>query len=418
MGITLLLFLLTNTSLRSEFLSVLAITSSTVRLLTWITQTCLMYILHWRAIQSSWLNLRSFWAVWFLTSCITTISFLNILLSDVTAKPDVIYRQIYFSIIAVQGLASSGLAICIFLPNDIGDYSSILKYISSNQYDAIESGSSNNITGSLNAPFLRNGINSNYNHYNNAGHGVIHSPTRKYTSYNGRNVQFQEESKKMSNNNENSSYAKTQPISTNVNYSNENDSYLSQSNGSQSGISLEQNASLKTKNKKKNDILKKKGKKNKKRDLKERNIWDSFMEHATSKEDNEDYQDNTTTTTTPTTSTTPHLEENDDFVSNTITNTTNTPTKLNNNNNTNITLEHTIFTSIPMTVYVPSWYIDPSDGHIEYDIVIFATQPYLQQFLQNQNLPLLQIKQENDNNTNNSNNNNNNNNNKTSYVEY
>ena len=271
--ITLLLFLLTNTSLRSEFLSVLAITSSTIRLLTWITQTCLMYILHWRAIQSSWLNLRSFWAVWFLTSCITTISFLNILLSDVTAKPDVMYRQIYFSIIAVQGLASSGLAICIFLPNDIGDYSSILKYISSNQYDAIESGSSNSITGSLNAPFLRNGINSNYNHYNNAGHGVIHSPTRKYTSYNGRNVQFQEESKKM-NNNENSSYAKTQPISTNVNYSNESDSYLSQSNGSQSGISLEQNASLKTKNKKKNDILKKKGKKNKKRDLKERNIWD------------------------------------------------------------------------------------------------------------------------------------------------
>lgn len=171
----------------------------------------------------------------------------------------------------MQGLASSGLAICIFLPNDIGDYSSILKYISSNQYDAIESGSSNNVTGSLNAPFLRNGI--NYNHYNNAGHGVIHSPTRKYTSYNGRNVQFQEESKK-NNNNENSSYAKTQPISTNVNYSNENDSYLSRSNGSQSGISLEQNASLNTKNKK-NDILKKKGKKkNKKRELKERNIWD------------------------------------------------------------------------------------------------------------------------------------------------
>ena len=51
-----LLLLLLNASLRHEFVSILSLTSSSTRILSWILQTILMYVLHWRALQTTWVN--------------------------------------------------------------------------------------------------------------------------------------------------------------------------------------------------------------------------------------------------------------------------------------------------------------------------------------------------------------------------
>ena len=54
--IGLLLLLLLNTSLRHEFVSILSLISSSTRIVSWILQTVLMYVLHWRALQTSWVS--------------------------------------------------------------------------------------------------------------------------------------------------------------------------------------------------------------------------------------------------------------------------------------------------------------------------------------------------------------------------
>jgi len=131
MEITLLLFVLFNQSLRREFVSIISLTSSSMNIIAWLLQTSLMYALHWRALRPSWWNLRTFWFIWFLSQCASMLSFSNILLSDILISDQHFSRMIYFILMAIQFICSACLAILIFSPDDVGDYSPVTKYFPS-----------------------------------------------------------------------------------------------------------------------------------------------------------------------------------------------------------------------------------------------------------------------------------------------
>ena len=295
MEIVLLCFVSINSSLRQEFMSIVSLATSSLNIVAWFVQTCLMYALHWRALKASWWDLRTFWFVWFLSQCTSMISFANILLSDTTNQTEHKYRMTYFIFMAIQFVCAAGLAILVFLPDDVGDYLPVEKYIpsASQQFSTNGTGRGDHYGilehNSLNAPFLQRGGN----------HVVVHSPDRK-----GEDSRLAAKYGTDHPYGHQDSYSRTQPISTrrgsgggggaggggggggtfidvmeeHINVQPQQQGALSRSNGSQRGISLHHQPSKSSTTKKKKNTG---APRHQTMKSAERNIWDSFMEHAT-----------------------------------------------------------------------------------------------------------------------------------------
>ena len=206
------------------------------------------------------------------------ISFANILLSDDTSQTEHKYRITYFIFMAIQFVCSAGLAILVFLPDDVGDYLPVEKYVTSASQYSTNTGRGDRFSfldrNSLNAPFLER------------GNVVVHSPDRK-----GSDSRLASKYGTDHPYGQLDSYSRTQPISTrrggrgggggggsfidvmeeHIDVQPQQQGTLSVSNGSQRGISLHHQPSKKKNNGAARHQTMKSA---------ERNIWDSFMEHA------------------------------------------------------------------------------------------------------------------------------------------
>ena len=350
-------------------------------------------MLHWRALTATWFNLRSFWLLWFVTRCASTISFSNILLGDNTKQED--YRIAFFAVMVIQFVCAAILAVLIFLPDDVGSYTPVQKGgYEYTQWDDEEGGRGRG-GGSLNSPFLRNNNNnhSNHNHNHNQTNNVngyldyhsgivVHSPDRAI--------------------NAGSTYARTEPISTmsgifggsssssrknkakggkftDVMEEVQDDHQMSTSNGSQSGIVLNSKTTKFTQNQKQ-----KQKQKHRKTTSKERNIWDSFMEHATTSK-----EDNTTTATTYNPADDDEKEEQENMSQTEQKEEQDLLFRTNASLSMGKNLTLTLLSEMPMTIFVPSYTHDIQDNHVEYNIIVFIARSYLQQFLDDQHLPPL-----------------------------
>ena len=100
-------------SIHRQMASIVAVASSSVRVVAWGFQICLQYTLHWRALPSS--ELSRFWLLWFVfvaTACISE----SIVESD-GLTPSA-YR-FFIIVVATRFAASAGLAISVLCPNNM-----------------------------------------------------------------------------------------------------------------------------------------------------------------------------------------------------------------------------------------------------------------------------------------------------------